>query len=79
MMSKKNTDNIKYSVESYKNKIMTFLKASKKKAVLEKDLATVCRSRKGNPENYKKAVHELQREGLVIIRKQKMKRNLMQI
>lgn len=72
MMSKKNTDNIKYSVESYKNKIMTFLKASKKKAVLEKDLATVCRSRKGNPENYKKAVHELQREGLVIIRKQKI-------
>lgn len=71
-MSKKNTDNNKYSVESYKNKIITFLKASKKKAVSEKDLATVCRSRKGNPENYKKAVHELQREGLVIIRKQKI-------
>lgn len=71
-MSKKNTDNSKYSVESYKNKIMTFLKASKKKSVSEKDLATACRSRKGNPENYKKAIQELQREGLVIIRKQKI-------
>ena len=71
-MSKKNTDNGKYSVENYKNKIITFLRANKKKAMQEKDLATECRSRKGNPENYKKAVQELQREGVIIIKKQKI-------
>ncbi len=70
MMSKKNTNSDKYSVESYKNKIETFLKAHNKKTMLEKDLAAKCRSRKGNPENYKKAVRELQSEGLIIIRKQ---------
>lgn len=69
-MSRKNAENEKYSVESYKNKIETFLKAHNKKAMLEKDLASKCRSRKGNPDNYKKAVRELQREGVIIFKKQ---------
>lgn len=68
-MSKKN-DSGKYSVESYKNKIETFLETYNKKAMSEKDLAAKCRSKKGNPENYKKAVQELQREGVIFIKKQ---------
>ena len=63
-----------YIIESYKNKIETFLKAHNKKAMLEKDLASKCRSRKGNPDNYKKAVHELQREGVIIFKKQNKSR-----
>jgi len=69
-MTGKNTDSGKYSVESYKNKILTFLKAHNKKTMLEKDLASKCRSRKGNPENFKKALQELRSEGFIIFKKQ---------
>ena len=60
----------KYSVENYKNKIVTFLKANNKKTMLVKDLASKCRSKKGIPENYKKAINELCTEGVIVVRKQ---------
>lgn len=71
-MSKKNntSGSEKYSVESYKNKIVTFLRAHNKRSMLEKDLAAKCRNKKGSLENYKKALQELRKEGKIIVKKQ---------
>lgn len=73
-MSKKNntSGNIKYSVENYRNKIVTFLQTHNKRTILEKDLSAKCRSKKGNSANYKKAVQELCKEGIIVVKKQKI-------
>lgn len=61
-MSKKNDENFtsdKYSTESYRNKILTFLLKSGKKPVPFKELAAKCRSSKGNSKNFNDAMNEL--------------------
>ena len=61
-MSKKNDKNFtsdKYSTESYRNKILTFLLKSGKKPVPFKELAAKCRSSKGNSKNFNDAMNEL--------------------
>lgn len=61
-MSKKNDKNFtsdKYSTESYRNKILTFLLKSGKKPVPLKELAAKCRSSKGNSKNFNDAMNEL--------------------
>lgn len=61
-MSKKNDKNFtsdKYSTESYRNKILTFLLKSGKKPLPLKELAAKCRSSKGNSKNFNDAMNEL--------------------
>lgn len=61
-MSKKNDKNFtsdKYSTESYRNKILTFLLKSGKKPVPLKELAAKCRSSRGNSKNFNDAMNEL--------------------
>lgn len=61
-MSKKNYKNFtsdKYSTESYRNKILTFLLKSGKKPVPLKELAAKCRSSRGNSKNFNDAMNEL--------------------
>lgn len=58
----------KYSVEKYKNKIMTFLNQGRKKPMPRKELATKCRSSKGG-DNFCIALDELFTDGLVFERK----------
>lgn len=61
-MSKKDNKKFtsdKYSIESYRNKILTFLSKSGKKPVPFKELAAKCRSSKGNSKNFNDAINEL--------------------
>lgn len=61
-MSKKNDKKFtsdKYSTESYRNKILTFLLKSGKKPVPLKELAAKCRSSRGNSKNFNDAMNEL--------------------
>lgn len=67
---KKNVQVEKNTVESYKNKIMTFLHQSAKGSLLSRELAAKCHSIKGNKENYAAAVRELTEEGIIVVRKQ---------
>lgn len=69
LKNKKKFDNNKYSVESYKNKIVTFVKKNGKKPLPSKELAAKCRSIKGNEKNYKTAVTELLQEGTICERR----------
>lgn len=69
LKNKKKFDNNKYSVESYKNKIITFVKKNGKKPLPFKELAAKCRSIKGNEKNYKTAVTELLQEGTICQRR----------
>ncbi len=57
------------SVESYKNKILTFLKKSDKKLVSLSDLESKCRTKKNGRENFAAAFGELRTEGIIMMRK----------
>ena len=68
--SEKNFDaKEKYTVENYRNKIMTFVKKSGKKPVAEKELAAKCRSVRGNERNYHEALDSLLMEGVICRRR----------
>ena len=73
-MSKKklNSKKIKddtVTVESYKNKIITFLKTYKKKLMPINELETKCRTHKSGHENFALAFDELRTDGIVTVRK----------
>ena len=57
------------SVESYRNKIITFLKANGKKTTSIADLETKCRTKKNGRENFTTAFAELRDEGIITVRK----------
>lgn len=57
------------SVESYKNKIVTFLRANNKKTMSINELETKCRTKKNNRENFILAFSELRDEGMITVRK----------
>ncbi len=59
----------KFSVEGYRNRIITFVQKSGKKPVSPKDLAAKCRSIKGSEANYKQAIAELIEDGVICMRK----------
>lgn len=72
MSKKKNIKKIKeesVSVESYKNKIITFLKTYKKRLMPISELETKCRTQKSGHENFVTAFDELRTEGIVTVRK----------
>ena len=64
---KKGSDTI--SIESYKNKIVTFLKANDKKTMPINQLETKCRTKKNGRENFTAAFSELRDEGVIVVRK----------
>ena len=73
MANKKNTKNFKntkdkVTVESYKNKIVTYLNTGKKLIPLN-ELETKCRTKKSGRENFVQAFTELRDEGVVTVRK----------
>ncbi len=73
MANKKNTKNIKntkdkVTVESYRNKIVTYLNTGKKLIPLN-ELETKCRTKKSGRENFVQAFTELRDEGVVTVRK----------
>ncbi len=57
------------SVESYKNKIVTFLKAYGKKSMPLSELEAKCRTKKSGRENFAAAFSELRTEGVVMMKK----------
>ena len=57
------------SVESYKNKIVTFLKAYGKKSMSISELESKCRTKKSGRENFTAAFAELRTEGVVMMKK----------
>ena len=57
------------SVESYKNKIVTFLKAYGKKSMPINELESKCRTKKSGRENFTAAFSELRTEGVVMMKK----------
>lgn len=67
---KKNFSNDdKFSTESYQNKIMTFLMKSGKKPLPYKELASKCRSGKGNSQNFNSAINSLVKSGQIYERR----------
>ncbi|MGN0614153.1 MAG: ribonuclease R [Porcipelethomonas sp.] len=59
----------KFSVDGYKNRIVTFVQKSGRKPVPPKELAAKCRSVKGNESNYKLAIAELTEDGIICQRR----------
>ena len=57
------------SVETYKNKIVTFLKKHDKKTMQLSQLEAKCRTKKGGRENFAEAFSQLRTEGVVMVRK----------
>ncbi len=57
------------SVESYKKKIVTFLKAYGKKSMPVSELESKCRTKKSGRENFTAAFSELRTEGVVMMKK----------
>lgn len=72
-MAKKKSDTKKNtalcSVESYKNKIVTFLSAHDKKLMSVSELESKCRTKKQGRENFIKAFDELRTEGVIMMKK----------
>lgn len=66
---KKISNNPEISVESYKNKIVTFLKAYNKKLMTIAELEKKCRTKKSGRNNFVQAFDELRTEGVVAMRK----------
>lgn len=56
-------------VESYRKKIVTFLKTCNKKTMPINELETKCRTKKQGRENFIKAFDELRRDGIITVRK----------
>ena len=57
------------TVESYRNKIVTFLKAYGKKSMPLSELESKCRTKKAGRENFTAAFSELRTEGVVMMKK----------
>ncbi len=57
------------SVESYKNKISTFLKAYGKKSMPLSELESKCKTKKSGRENFTAAFSELRTEGVIMMKK----------
>ena len=59
----------KVTAESYKNKIVTFLKAYGKRLMPLSELETKCRTKRSGRDNFVIAFDELRREGVITVRK----------
>lgn len=57
------------SVDSYRKKIMTFLKKNGRTPLSDRELATKCRTNRGGAANFRKAVDELCHEGAICERR----------
>ena len=57
------------SVESYKNKIATFLKAYGKKSMPLSELESKCKTKKSGRENFTEAFSQLRTEGVIMVKK----------
>lgn len=57
------------SVESYKNRILTFLEKNDKKFMMLNELESKCRTKKFGSQNFRSAFNELREEGIVTMRK----------
>lgn len=67
---KKNISNSsEISVESYKNKIVTFLKSSNKRLITVAELEKKCRTKKSGRNNFVQAFDELRTDGVIVMRK----------
>lgn len=67
---KKNiSHNQEISVESYKNKIVTFLQSYNKKLMTVAELEKKCRTKKSGRNNFVQAFDELRTDGIVVMRK----------
>lgn len=67
---KKNiSHNQEISVESYKNKIVTFLQSYNKKLMTIAELEKKCRTKKSGRNNFVQAFDELRTDGIVVMRK----------
>lgn len=67
-MANKNNSKDKVTIESYKNKIVTFLNTGKRLIPLN-ELETKCRTKKSGRENFIQAFTELRDEGIITVRK----------
>ena len=67
-MANKNNSKEKVTIESYKNKIVTFLNTGKRLIPLN-ELETKCRTKKSGRENFIQAFTELRDEGIITVRK----------
>lgn len=61
--------NSEISVESYKNKIVTFLQSYNKKLMTVAELEKKCRTKKSGRNNFVQAFDELRTDGIVVMRK----------
>lgn len=68
-MTEKKKNNKKNDIETYKKKIITFLRACSKKTMPIHELETKCRTKKQGRENFAKAFDELRTEGVITVRK----------
>ena len=72
-MAKKKSDQKKNtascSVESYKNKIVTFLSTHNKKLMTVSELESKCRTKRNGRDNFIKAFDELRSEGVIMMKK----------
>ncbi len=67
---KKNISNSsEISVESYKNKIVTFLKSYNKRLMTVAELEKKCRTKKSGRNNFVQAFDELRSDGIIVMRK----------
>ena len=57
------------SMESYKNKIVTFLKAYGKKSMPLSELESKCKTKKSGRENFTEAFSQLRTEGIIMVKK----------
>lgn len=57
------------SVESYRNKIVTFLQKSSKKSMAISELESKCRTKKSGRDNFVTAFDQLRTEGVVMVKK----------
>lgn len=62
-------NNSEISVESYKNKIITFLQSCNKKLMTVAELEKKCRTKKSGRNNFVQAFDELRTDGIVVMRK----------
>ncbi|MBO5163797.1 MAG: ribonuclease R [Ruminococcus sp.] len=69
MAEKKKKNGAEVSVESYKNKIVTFLRSCNKRLMPLSELETKCRTKKSGRENFVQAFEELRNEGVITVRK----------
>ena len=66
---KKKISSEKSNVETYRKKIVNFLKTNNKKSMPINELETKCRTKKQGREDFIEAFDELRKEGIIIVRK----------